>query len=205
MPDRLVNQRSGDSRVDATAQSADRPGRADLSRDCSDLGVDDRAHRPRRGAPARSWRKRCSTTMPCGECTTSGWNFTPQILRERALQGRHRGVGRRRRGDEPIGDPGDGVEVAHPHVVCRGEVVKQCRWSVGNFQLGPAVLAAKATTDLAAELLGDRAGRRSRCPGSARRARRSRGSSRGAPSTWTLLGPPDRIGRPAGRRRARRL
>ena len=33
--------------------------------------------------PARSWRNRCSTAIPCGVCTTSGCHCTPQILRSR--------------------------------------------------------------------------------------------------------------------------
>ncbi len=33
--------------------------------------------------------------------------------------------------------------------------MEQCRGTVGNFQLGPPVLAAQTPTDFAAELLGD--------------------------------------------------
>ena len=59
---------------------------------------------------------------------------------------------------KPAGRFGDGVEVAHPHVVHVGGVVGEQQRRAGAAQLGPAVLAAHAAPDGAAELLGDQLG-----------------------------------------------
>ena len=59
---------------------------------------------------------------------------------------------------KPVGGLGDGVEVAHPHVVDVGGVVGQQQRRTGAAQLGPAVLAPHAPADDAAELLGDELG-----------------------------------------------
>ena len=61
-------------------------------------------------------------------------------------------------GGEPGRRLGDGVEVAHPHVVDVGRVVGQHERRRGAAQLGPAVLAAHPAADGAAELLGDELG-----------------------------------------------
>ena len=50
--DRSVHQRSGDRRVDPSAQSTDSGLVTDLLTDLGDSGVDDRVHRPRARAPA---------------------------------------------------------------------------------------------------------------------------------------------------------
>ena len=154
--------------------------------------------------PASSWRKRCSTTMPCGEWTTSGWNCTPQILRE-ALSSAATGAS----AVEAVATKPSGAWVTASkwliHTSCvDGQVVQQLRRAVGDLELGPAVLAAHAPTDLAAELLGDQLGavadaedrdaRGRRSPGRAT-ARRRRGRSSGRRTGSAL---------PADRRRARR-
>ena len=96
--------------------------------------------------------------MPCGECTTSGWNCTPQILRVVVLDDRHGRIGRAGRGPEPRRRLGDRVEVAHPHVVSIWNIRVQHRRVGGAGEVGTPVLAAHAATDGATQLLGDQLG-----------------------------------------------
>ena len=60
---------------------------------------------------------------------------------------------------KPGGGSVIGVEVAHPHVVLVGHVVvEQPTTPAMRLRSRPAVLAAHAAADLAAELLGDQLG-----------------------------------------------
>ena len=92
----------------------------------------------------------------------------------------------------PGGGDGDGVEVAHPDVVDVGCVVRQQLGGLLAVQLGPAVLTAQAASDRATQLLGDQLG--AVADAEDRHAEVVHGgSSCGAPGTWTLFGPPERI------------
>ena len=153
--DRLVDQRRGDCRIDAAAQPADGPGVADLGANRSDLGVDDRSHRPCRGTTGEIVQEALQHDHAVGRMHDLGMELDSPDLAGGTFQGRDRRVRCRGRGDEPVGSLGDGVEVAHPHVVRRRKVVQQVRRSVRDLQLCPAVFAAQATSDLATELEGD--------------------------------------------------
>ena len=196
------------ARVDAAAERADDPAGADLGPHRGDLLVDDRRHRPR---PARTRRARAGTSAApasrSGVCTTSGWHCTPQIRRSSVLHRRDRRVGRGRRWHtKPVRRHGDRVEVAHPHVLLVGQCRPSSVDSPVTGDLRPAVLAAQAAADGAAELLGDEL--RAVADAEDRDAEVVDGRDRatGAPSTCTLFGPPReddrrrRVARPPRRR-----
>ena len=77
--------------------------------------------------PASSCTNVRSTAMPCGVWTTSGWNCTPQMRRLVVLEHGDRRVGVDAVAMKPAGDLGDGVEVAHPHVLLVGDSAPEQR------------------------------------------------------------------------------
>ena len=140
-------------------RSADHPAVADLGLDQRDLFVDDRRHLPGRRRTRRA-RTGTARAPPCRTAsgTTSGWNCTAQILRSTFSNTATGASGVTGRGDEPVRHLGDGVEVAHPHVVLGGDVVVQQhrRESPRCASIvRAAVLAAHPAAHDAAELLGD--------------------------------------------------
>ena len=157
--DRPVHERRGDRRVDAAGQRADRPAVADLGADAGDLLVDDRRHRPRRRA-ARPARGGTGAARPCR--TASG--------RPRGGTARRRSAGRRPRARRPGRRRSTAVAVNPAGAsVMASKWLIQTSWTsgassgsssdgAGAAQLGPAVLAAHAPADGAAELLGDELG-----------------------------------------------
>ena len=196
-----VHERRGDRRVDAAGQRAEHPAVADLGADAGDLLVDDRRHRPRRRAArplVEEAPQHAHAVRRVDDLGVELHAVDPPLV---VLQHGDRGVvGRRGRG-EPGRRRGDGVEVAHPHVVHVGGVVGQeqrrrrcgAAWPGRTRRACPARRCRRAA--------GRSAGRRSRCRGSGRRARRSPGRATARRRRGRSSGPPDRISA-AGRRAA---
>ena len=132
---------------------------ADLRAHRGDLLVDDRAHRPRRRAPRQvvheplaappgrtacgpprggTARPRSAATGSSSAATGASGVLTPSATK-------------------PARRLGDGVEVAHPHVLLVGHDSSSSVDAEPAMRVscGPAVLAAHAAADGAAELLGD--------------------------------------------------
>ena len=77
--DRAVHERGGDGGVDAAGERADDAAVADLLADADD-GVGDEVagvQSPRQ--PQTRMRKLSMIALPCGVCTTSGWNWMPMM------------------------------------------------------------------------------------------------------------------------------
>ena len=78
LAERAMHDQGRDRRVDAAGETADRAAAADLRPDRLDLLVDDRgrgSNRPRTRTPRRG--SSSGSPVPCGVCTTSGWNWMP--------------------------------------------------------------------------------------------------------------------------------
>ena len=156
--DGAVHERRGDRRVDAAGERAQHPPVADLGADPRHLLVDHRRHRPVRRAAGPLVQEPPQDAHAVGRVDDLRVELHAV---DAPLVGLEHGDGcvvGGRRGGEPGGDLGDGVEVAHPHVVDVGRVVGQHRRRGGAAQLRPAVLAAHPPADRAAELLGDELG-----------------------------------------------
>ena len=158
MTDRPVHERRGDRRVDAAGQRAEHPAVADLGSDAGDLLVDDRRHRPRRRAGRALVQEAAQHAHAVRRVHDLGVELHAVDPPPIVLQHGDRGVLGGRRGGETRRRLGDGVEVAHPHVVHVRRVVGQHLRRRRAPQLGPAVLAAHPPADGAAELLGDQLG-----------------------------------------------
>ena len=152
------------ARAAATAEStpprkaADGPAVAHLIPDRDDLGVDYRVHRPARSCAAAAPQE----TLQHLATVRRVLNFGMELHRVEAplsvLEGGHR-RGRGYRGDgRARGRIDDGVGMAHPHRLGRGQIREQDPAAAHSGQLGPAVLAALVGADRAAELLGDELG-----------------------------------------------
>ena len=144
------------------------------------------------GIPAMSCRNRRSTSCPCGECPTSGWYCTPASRRSGVLERGHRGPLRGRGHGEPVGRAHHRVAVAHPHRVPGRQPVVQGAGGGAHGQLGAAVLAGAVRGHLAAQR--PRHGLEAVAEPEHRDARgEQRRVDPGAPGSYTLAGPPDRI------------
>ena len=168
-------------------QPADGLGVADLITNLLDQRAGDIRRCSVAPIPAKSCRNRLSTCWPCGECMTSGWYWTPGQPAGAILKGRYRAPALAATTSKPVG----AAVTASPWLIHTGWV--------------PVVLNA-----VRHQGLPDRCGRthwcpyarrcrpapapwpeiRSRCRNTGTPRSNSAGSSRGAPSAYTLDGPP---------------
>ena len=97
--------------------------------------------------------------VPCrtGVWTTSGWHCTPQIRRSGCSSTATGASGVLAVATNPAGALGDGIEVAHPHVLLGRDAVEQRRWTtpLRRVTLARPYSPRMPATDGAAELLGD--------------------------------------------------
>ncbi len=124
-PDGLVDQRGGHGRVDPARQRADHPGAAHLGPDGGHLLLDDRGHRPGGPGPGQVVQELADHLLAVRRVGHLGVVLDAPDAALGRLQGgdgRARGGGR---GHEPLGHPGDAVEVAHPHRLLVGLVREQ--------------------------------------------------------------------------------
>ena len=121
--------------------------------------------------------------------------------RARGPRARRPGRRRVRGGDgEAVGRAGDGVEVAHPHVLVGGQAVAEQHGAGVDVTRRAAVRPYSPRPvrgDLAAELLGDELGAVADAEDRDAEVVDARGRCAGAPSTCTDVGPPQKM-TPAG-------
>ena len=75
--DGLVHEQRGDGGVDAAGERAEDALAADLGADPLDLLLDHRGGRPGGRRAGDVVEEVLQRSVPCGVCTTSGWNWTP--------------------------------------------------------------------------------------------------------------------------------
>ena len=146
-----LDERGGHRGVDAAGQPADRPAVADLRADRVDRVVDDRGGGPARGDAGDLVQEPAQHLLPVRRVPDLGVVLHAGEPALGVLERRHRRPLRRRGDREAVRRAHDGVAVAHPHRVPRGQPVVQRARRGADRQLGAPVLAGAVRRHLAAQ------------------------------------------------------
>ncbi len=153
--DRLVDERSGNRRIDTTAQSADHATLPHCGTDRFHGLLDDRDVGPRRPCPTRLVEEATQHVLAVRRVGDLGVELDAVETAAAILHRRHRDVDRRGRHGEPARGPDHGVAVRHPHLLLDRQVREQQRLVVGDGEGRPAVFGDVVGRHGSVEGVGD--------------------------------------------------